>query len=197
MKFQHGIERLIFGARWLLAPLYVGLIIVLLILAYKFVYDLVFLVIHVVEQQFAGNSHAGDSMFIIDLLSLLDLVLISNLILIVLFAGYENFVSKIEVAENSVDRPAWMGSVDFSGLKIKLIGSLVAISVISLLASFIELSLNPDQEVGPALFWQIIIHLTFVVSGVMFAVMDWISDSRALRAKALHGGDAKVVGDGI
>ena len=197
MKFQHGIERLIFGARWLLAPLYVGLIIVLLILAYKFVYDLVFLVIHVVEQQFAGNSHAGDSMFIIDLLSLLDLVLISNLILIVLFAGYENFVSKIEVAEKSVDRPAWMGSVDFSGLKIKLIGSLVAISVISLLASFIELSLNPDQEVGPALFWQIIIHLTFVVSGVMFAVMDWISDSRALRAKALHDGGANVVGDGI
>jgi uncharacterized protein (TIGR00645 family) len=197
VKFQHGIEKLIFGARWLLAPLYVGLIVVLLILAYKFVYDLVFLVIHVVEQQFADNSHAGDSMFIIDLLSLLDLVLISNLILIVLFAGYENFVSKIEVAENSVDRPAWMGSVDFSGLKIKLIGSLVAISVISLLASFISLSLNPEQEVGPALFWQIIIHLTFVVSGVMFAVMDWISDSRALRAKALHGGDAKVVGDGI
>lgn len=192
---QHFIERLIFSARWLLAPLYLGLIVVLIILAYKFVVDLVLLVTHVVEETMAGG-HSGEGQFIIDLLTLLDLVLLSNLILIVLFAGYENFVSKIEVADKSVDRPAWMGHVDFSGLKIKLIGSLVAISVISLLASFIQLSLDPDGEVGPALFWQIVIHLTFVVSGVLFAVTDWISDSRVIRAKALHVKPSEI-SDGI
>ena len=68
--------------------------------------------------------------FTLDLLGLLDLVLLGNLVLIVLFAGYENFVSKLEVAENSTDRPTWMGTIDFSGLKLKLIGSLVALSVI-------------------------------------------------------------------
>jgi uncharacterized protein (TIGR00645 family) len=193
---QHFIERLIFGARWLLVPLYLGLVVVLAILAYKFVVDLIVLVQHVVEDQITG-THGNEGLFIIDLLTLLDLVLLSNLILIVLFAGYENFVSKIEVAHKSVDRPSWMGSVDFSGLKIKLIGSLVAISVISLLATFIELSLDPTAEVGPAVFWQIIIHLTFVVSGVMFAVMDWISDSRAIRARALHGPGLPPLGDGL
>lgn len=192
---QNAIERLIFAARWLLAPLYVGLIVVLIVLAYKFVVDLVTLITHVIEEQIAG-THGADGLFIIDLLTLMDLVLLSNLILIVLFAGYENFVSKIEVAHKSVDRPSWMGHVDFSGLKIKLIGSLVAISVISLLATFIELSLDPSAEVGPAVFWQIIIHLTFVVSGVMFAVMDWISDSRAIRAKAMHL-DQDEIGDGV
>ena len=192
---QNFIEKLIFGARWLLAPLYVGLIVVLVVLAYKFVVDLIVLVEHVVEETMSGK-HGAEGFFIIDLLTLMDLVLLSNLILIVLFAGYENFVSKIEVAHKSVDRPSWMGHVDFSGLKIKLIGSLVAISVISLLATFIQLSLDPTAEVGPAVFWQIIIHLTFVVSGVMFAVMDWISDSRAIRAKAMHMSPDDI-GDGV
>ncbi len=192
---QNVVERLIFAARWLLAPLYLGLVVVLIILAYKFVVDLITLVTHVVEETMSGG-HGSEGQFIVDLLTLLDLVLLSNLILIVLFAGYENFVSKIEVADKSVDRPAWMGHVDFSGLKIKLIGSLVAISVISLLATFIQLSVDPSAEVGPGLFWQIIIHLTFVVSGVMFAVMDWISDSRVIRAKALHV-TPEEISDGI
>jgi len=191
---QNFIEKIIFGSRWLLAPLYLGLIVVLIVLAFKFVVDLITLVQHVIDEQISG-THGVEGLFIIDLLTLMDLVLLSNLILIILFAGYENFVSKIEVAHESVDRPSWMGHVDFSGLKIKLIGSLVAISVISLLATFIGLSLDPTAEVGPGVFWQIIIHLTFVVSGVMFAVMDWISDSRAIRAKALHL-DPDAVGDG-
>lgn len=165
--------------------MYVGLVIVLGVLAYKFIYGLVILCIHL----------GDDANFIVDLLSLLDIVLLGNLILIVLFAGYENFVSKIEVAEKSVDRPHWMGEVDFSGLKIKLIGSLVAISVIELLANFIELSVEPGVEIGPGLFWRIIIHLTFVVSGVLFAVMDWISDSRAIKARELnaaHGVNSEI-----
>ena len=105
------------------------------------------------------------------LLSLLDLALLGNLVLIVVFAGYENFVSKIESAENSVDRPEWMGRVDFSGLKLKLIGSLVAISVIELLKDFME----ADEGVNDGLIWRIAIHMVFVISGLLFAVMDAIA----------------------
>lgn len=177
-QLAHFVERLIFWSRWLLAPLYVGLIGVLLILIYKFGLEFVLMFSHVL----AGNDHT----FILDLLALLDLVLLANLILIVLFSGYENFVSRIEAAEKSVDRPYWMGTVDFSGLKIKLIGSLVAISVIELLRDFIQLAEHEHAEIGQGLMWRVVIHLTFVVSGVLFAVMDWISDSRALRAKAHH-----------
>lgn len=178
-KIAGIIENAIFWSRWLLAPLYIGLIGVLGVLAYKFVVEFITMISHL-------GGHAAHDMFVLDLLALLDLVLMANLILIVLFAGYENFVSKIEVAENSVDRPYWMGTVDFSGLKIKLIGSLVAISVIELLKDFIELSVDPHEEVGQGTIWRIIIHLTFVLSGVLFAVMDWISDNRVIRAQILH-----------
>jgi uncharacterized protein (TIGR00645 family) len=179
----HFVERLIFWSRWLLAPLYVGLIGVLMILIYKFGLEFVHMVSHVLSGK--------DGTFILDLLALLDLVLLANLILIVLFSGYENFVSRIEAAEKSVDRPYLMGTVEFSGHKIKLIGSLVAISVIELLRDFIQLSEEEHATVGQGLMWRVIIHLTFVVSGVLFAVMDWISDSRALRAKAHHSSPAK------
>ena len=177
-KISDVIERGIFWSRWLLAPLYIGLVGVLAVLAYKFVLEFITLVSHVNE----SDNH----IFVLDLLALLDFVLLANLILIVLFAGYENFVSKIEAAEESVDRPYWMGTVDFSGLKIKLIGSLVAISVIELLKDFIELSADPHAEVGQGTIWRVIIHLTFVVSGVLFAVMDWISDNRVIRSHSLH-----------
>jgi len=177
-KISDVIERGIFWSRWLLAPLYVGLVGVLAVLAYKFVLEFITLVSHVNE----SDNHV----FVLDLLALLDFVLLANLILIVLFAGYENFVSKIEAAEKSVDRPYWMGTVDFSGLKIKLIGSLVAISVIELLKDFIELSAHAHEEVGQGTIWRVIIHLTFVVSGVLFSVMDWISDNRVIRSHTLH-----------
>ena len=161
------IEKVIFWSRWLLAPLYLGLIGVLGVLVYKFGVEFVALVGHVGSEDHSGN-------FTLDLLALLDIVLLANLILIVLFAGYENFVSKISVAEKSEDRPHWMGRVDYSGLKIKLIGSLVAISVIELLKDFmLEGEIDGHREA-----WRIGIHLTFVISGVLFAVMDLIADKR-------------------
>lgn len=175
---QEVVENSIFWSRWLLAPLYVGLVISLFVLVAKFGIEIWTLISHVLEP----DTHT----FVLDLLAILDLVLLGNLILIVLFAGYENFVSKIDAAEDSVDRPYWMGTVDFSGLKIKLIGSLVAISVIELLKDFISLSSHPKDIPVTAIFWQVLIHLTFVVSGVLFAVMDYISDSRVLRTLELH-----------
>jgi uncharacterized protein (TIGR00645 family) len=157
------LEKAIFAARWLLAPFYIGLVLTLLLLLIKFV------------QQFGGFvgsfMHSGLQEVELEVLALLDLALLGNLILIVVFAGYENFVSKIESAEGSVDRPEWMGKVDFSGLKLKLIGSLVAISVIELLKDFME----ADEGVNEGLKWRIAIHMVFVFSGLLFAIMDAIA----------------------
>ena len=178
-KMQHFLEVFIFGARWLLAPLYIGLVGALALLLWR--YGLEFK--SLIENINAEDAHH----FTLDLLALLDLVLLGNLVLIVLFAGYENFVSKIETAENSTDRPSWMGTIDFSGLKLKLIGSLVALSVIELLKDFIELSnYANDEEVGQGVIWRIILHLTFVVSGVLFAIMDRLGE---VRGKHITSGD--------
>jgi len=177
-KFQHFLEVFIFGARWLLAPLYLGLIGALALLLWRYGIEFV----HLAE----GINDSDAHMFTLSLLGLLDLVLLGNLVLIVLFAGYENFVSKIEAAESSTDRPSWMGTIDFSGLKLKLIGSLVALSVIELLKDFIELSNHESETVGQGTIWRIILHLTFVVSGVLFALMDRLGEAGG---KHLTAGD--------
>jgi len=163
---EDGIEKIIFGGRWLLAPLYLGLLLSLVPLLFRFFKDFVGLV------QLTASSDMHH--ITLKILELLDTVLLGNLIIIIIFAGYENFVSKINVAEQSEDRPHWMGRVDYSGLKIKLIGSLVAISVIELLKDFMqEGDFDPKREM-----WRIGIHLTFVISGVLFALMDYIADKR-------------------
>jgi len=166
-RVEDGMERLLFGGRWLLASFYLGLLGGLVVLVFKFLVEFWHLLGEV-----AGFTIQET---VLGTLELLDIALLGNLIVIVIFSGYENFVSKISVAEGSVDRPTWMGKVDFSGLKIKLIGSLVAISVIELLKDFLDpAGIDPEQE-----FWLIAIHLTFVVSGVLFAVMYFIADKRA------------------
>jgi uncharacterized protein (TIGR00645 family) len=167
-KLTHAIEVTLFRARFLLAPLYLGLVGALILLCWRFIVEFYHIVQHIGE--------ATAQTFTLELLALLDLTLLANLILMVIFAGYENFVSRIDVAAESKDRPHWMGTIDFSGLKIKLIGSLVAISVIELLKDFIELS--GQDDVGGGTKWRIVIHLTFVASGVLFALMDWIADKR-------------------
>jgi uncharacterized protein (TIGR00645 family) len=174
-KFAHGLEQVLFSSRWLLSPLYLGLVAVLILVLVRFGFEFVTTVEHVFQNQ----SHT----FILDVLALLDIVLLANLILIVIFAGYENFVSKIDAAHESEDRPHWMGTIDFSGLKLKLIGSLVAISVIELLKDFI--GLGEGHKVDDSLIWRVLIHLVFVVSGVLFAVMDAIA-ARS-EGKPVHG----------
>jgi uncharacterized protein (TIGR00645 family) len=135
-------------------------------LIYRFFIEFV----HLIE----GTATLEMQEITLKILELLDVVLLGNLIIIVIFAGYENFVSKINVATNSIDRPHWMGRVDYSGLKIKLIGSLVAISVIELLKDFMMEGAYDDKTQ----MWRIIIHITFVISGVLFALMDFIADKR-------------------
>jgi uncharacterized protein (TIGR00645 family) len=160
------VEKVLFGGRWLLAPLYVGLLLSLVPLIYRFFIEF----FHLME----GVATLKMQEITLKILELLDVVLLGNLIIIVIFAGYENFVSKINVAATSVDRPHWMGRVDYSGLKIKLIGSLVAISVIELLKDFMMEGAYDDKTQ----MWRIIIHVTFVISGVLFALMDFIADKR-------------------
>jgi uncharacterized protein (TIGR00645 family) len=161
---EHLIEKIIFASRWLLAPLYLGLMGALLPILYRFFHSFWHLISHITE--------LTSGRITLEVLELLDTVLLANLIIIVLFAGYENFVSKIKIAEGAEDRPHWMGHVDYSGLKIKLIGSLVAISVIELLKDFMHEGTFDAKREG----WRIGIHMTFVVSGVLFALMDMMAD---------------------
>ena len=161
------LERGLFASRWLMAPMYVGLVIALAALVVIFFQEL----FHVIPVLLAGNASAEDAILLA--LALIDLSLAGNLVLIIVFSGYESFVSKIGPAEHR-DRPSWMGKVDFSGLKSKLIASIVAISAIHLLKIFMDLGKYDQQD----LMWYTVIHLTFVVSGVGFALSDWI-DSKS------------------
>ena len=164
-------ERSLLRARWLMAPFYLGLVLALVMLLVVFVREL----IYYVPQAFViGEGHMGSDGAILAILSLVDLSLAGNLLLIVLYSGYENFVSKLDLDENQVDRPPWMGSVDFSGLKMKLIASIVAISAIALLKAFMELSEGKDLS-DRSLMWLVVIHVTFVISGVLLALMDWLA----------------------
>lgn len=166
-------ERALFASRWLMAPMYMGLIVALLMLVVVFAKEL----IYYVPQVFVMGEGAIDAEdVILVVLTLIDLSLAGNLLLIVLFSGYENFVSKLDIAETT-DRPPWMGTVDFSGLKMKLIASIVAISGIHLLKRFMEIGeVDAEAPFNEAqLYWLVVIHLTFVVSGVLLALMDWLA----------------------
>lgn len=166
------LERGLFASRWLMAPFYVGLLAALAALIVVFFQELA----HEIPHLWSATDPMSAEDAILLALALIDLSLAGNLVLIVIFSGYENFVSKIDVGDHA-DRPEWMGTVDFSGLKLKLIASIVAISGIALLKAFLELgeskTFGPEEE--SRLMWQVIVHLTFVVSGVLLAFMDWLT----------------------
>jgi uncharacterized protein (TIGR00645 family) len=163
---EHLLETLLFNARWLMAPFYIGLMIALAALLWVFFMDL----IHSLAPLLSSTDPKPETAILMAL-SLIDLSLGGNLLLIVTFSGYENFVSKIDTAGHE-DRPEWMGTVNFSGLKLKLISSIVAISGIALLKAFMQLGEGAIDE--RKLYWMIILHLTFIASGVALAFMDWI-----------------------
>ncbi|MFZ5670382.1 MAG: TIGR00645 family protein [Pseudomonadota bacterium] len=162
------LESGLFASRWLMAPMYVGLIAALGALIVIFFQELA----HAVPVILGGRAHADDAILLA--LSLIDLSLAGNLVLIVIFSGYENFVSKFDIGDQA-DRPTWMGTVDFSGLKMKLVASIVAISAIALLKAFLQAS-EPGAAVDATrLMWLVVVHLTFVASGVLLALMDWLA----------------------
>jgi uncharacterized protein (TIGR00645 family) len=166
---ETALEQTLFKSRWLLAPFYLGMVVALLMLLAAFLAEL----IHAVPQ--AMNLSADPEQVILAVLGMIDLSLAGNLVVIVIFSGYENFVSKINT-ENAEDRPSWMGTLDFSGLKMKLIGSIVAISAISLLRAFMTLTEEGVALDEPRLRWMVLLHLTFVISGLLFAAMDWLGN---------------------
>ncbi len=108
------------------------------------------------------------------MLSLIDLTLAASLVIIVIFSGYENFVSKLEEDQHR-DWPEWMGKIDFTGLKLKLLSSIVAISAIQLLKVFMEPQKVSDRD----LYWYVVIHVVFVASGILLAATDWIAEAGA------------------
>lgn len=161
---EHLLEKLLFASRWLLAPFYLGLVGAVGVLLWYFGIEFMHL-IHILT--------SSEGSFVVGVLSLVDLVLVANLLMIIIFAGYENFVSKINTGDHE-DRPDWMGHVDFSDLKMKLIGSIIAISGIELLKAFVNVGTIPTEVLG----WKVGIHLTFVVSGLMFAIMDKLGEHK-------------------
>jgi uncharacterized protein (TIGR00645 family) len=156
---ERTIEKILFASRWLLAPFYLMLVVALAGLLMKAGQELFHFVTHIFS--------ASESDVILGVLTLIDLSLTGSLIIIVVFSGYENFVSKIDVDAHP-DWPEWMAKIDFTGLKMKLMSSIVAISAIQLLKIFMNLPNTSDREV----MWYMGLHLVFVVSGLLFALTD-------------------------
>lgn len=167
---EKWIERGLVASRWVLAPFYIGLVISLFVVLLKFCQEL----IHYVGG--AWSMSAEDT--VTGVLEMVDLALLGSLILIVIFSGYENFVSKIDGAEH-LSWPNWMTKVDFAGLKLKLLASIVLISAIQLLKGFMQVEKLSDRD----LYWLVGIHMVFMVSGVLMAFSD------LLQAKAGHPDD--------
>ena len=167
---ERVLERFLFASRWLLAPFYVGLVVCLAILLFKAAQEL----LHFVT--IAPGATEAD--VILGVLTLIDLSLAGSLIVIVIFSGYENFVSKIDPGGHP-DWPDWMTKVHFGGLKQKLLASIVAISAIQVLKAFMNLDTQFDPN---RLAWLVGVHLLFVVSAFMLAISDRYSGGD-------HGGE--------
>jgi uncharacterized protein (TIGR00645 family) len=171
-RFEDRFEAVLFGSRWLAAPIYLGLIFALIMLLAVFTRRMLLIAPTMLNMELDEAVLAT--------LTFIDIALVANLILIVILAGYENFVSKIDT-ENHEDRPEWMGTIDFSGLKLKLFASIVAITGIELLKAFMAVGRHgsvPENSIR----WLVIIHITFLATAVLSAVTDWFT-AKARAAK--------------
>jgi len=156
------IESLMVRARWLLAPVYLGLSFALIALMIKFFQEVLHLFQHILE------STEADVVLIA--LSLIDISLVGGLLIMVMMSGYENFVSELDV-KGAGDKLSWLGKMDASSLKMKVAASIVAISSIHLLRVFMNIgNVEPDL-----LKWYVIIHLTFVASAFAMGVLDRVT----------------------
>ena len=156
---ERFIENTMYASRWLLAPIYLGLSLGLLVLALKFFQE----IIHVIPNIFTML----EAEVILLLLSLIDMALVGGLLVMVMISGYENFVSQLDI-DDSKEKLNWLGTMDSSSLKMKVAASIVAISSIHLLRIFMDAK-NVDPE---HLKWYVIIHMTFVVSAFAMGYLD-------------------------
>jgi uncharacterized protein (TIGR00645 family) len=181
-RIEIFMENLLFSSRWLLAPFYFGLAVSLIVLLIKFLLELVHLA--------AGAFTSSESDVILGLLTLVDLTLMGSLLIIVIFSGYENFVSRMDHS-NHDDRPEWMGTIDFGALKLKMLSSIVAISAVQLLRQFMSLgTVTPERE--KELMWLVIIHVVFVVSSVLLALSDRIAGGHGDASEAPSTASPKI-----
>ncbi len=155
------IESVLFNSRWLLAPIFFGLIGALVMVIFKYFQAFM----HVLHR-LAESSEAD---FTVDILSLVDSAMLATLVVMVIISGYESSVSKLDVDANPKE-VSWLGKVDASGLKLKIATSIVAISSINLLKHYLA-----DNFSGEGAWMQIAGHLTFVVSAFLLAGMDRFS----------------------
>jgi len=155
-----GFESVLLSSRWLMAPFYVGLIVSLAVLFLKFLRMLWEFILH------APGAKSNDT--ILDVLSLIDVTLVGNLILIVVFSGYENFVSRIDTS-GQPNWPIWITKIDFAGLKQKMLASIVAISAIHVLEAFLNIDSAFDAT---RMTWLVSVHLVFVISALLLALSD-------------------------
>jgi len=158
---ERFIENLIYSSRWLLAPIYAGLSLGLLALSIKFFQELFHLLPNILS--------VTENDLVLVLLSMIDLTLVGGLLVMVMFAGYENFVSKLNI-DDTKEKLAWLGTIDSGSLKNKVAAAIVAISF-HLLRVFMDAQNVPNDK----LLWYVIIHLTFVLSAFVMGYLDNVS----------------------
>ena len=156
---ESKLENLLYAARWLLAPIYFGLSLGLLLIGVKFFQEVLHIVPHLLEMK--------EAELVLVILSLVDIALVGGLLVMVMLSGYENFVSQIDL-EHGKEKLSWLGKLDSGSLKQKVAASIVAISSIHLLKAF----MNAQHIDNDKLMWYVLIHLTFVVSAAAMALVD-------------------------
>lgn len=161
-RIEHILERTMYASRWIMAPVYLGMSLVLAALAIKFFQEIYHFIPRILD--------LPDSEIILKLLTFIDLTLVGSLTVIVMFSGYENFVSRMDI-ESGTEKLDWLGTHDYGSLKTKVTSSIVAISSIHLLKIF----MNLDATDTGKLQWYVIIHLTLVVSAFFMGYLDKIS----------------------
>jgi uncharacterized protein (TIGR00645 family) len=175
IRAPHFPGNLIFLSRWLQAPLYFGLIVAQAVYVYRYLVELWHLVV--------AAPGITETAIMLTVLGLIDVVMIANLLIMVIVGGYETFVSRLNLDEHP-DQPEWLSHVNAGVLKVKLATALIGISSIHLLKTFIEAQNTPANVI----FWQVMIHLTFVASALLLAATDWITTRSAASARANHHG---------
>lgn len=159
---EKSIERLLFACRWLLAPMYIGLSLALVALGIKFFQEAVHVVVTI--------GTLGEDQLVLIVLTLIDIALVGSLIVMVMFSGYENFVSRIDVAQEG-EKLGWLGKLDAGTLKLKVAASIVAISSIHLLKVFMDVKTIPNDKI----LWYVVLHMTFVLSALLLGLLDRLS----------------------
>jgi len=158
------IEYCIYASRWLLAPVYLGMSLALMALSVKFFQELYHFIPHILDM--------SESELILQLLTFIDLSLVGSLTIIVMFSGYDNFVSQLDISEGT-EKLSWLGTHDYGSLKMKVASSIVAISSIHLLKVF----MNIDKSGTENMLWYVLVHLTFVLSAFLMGYLEKLGKS--------------------